>query len=106
MLEIVAAFVIAGVVGCLSAMAGQAHERRRWERRLLERSGLLDSVPSLPREDRMARLEQAVDAMAIELERIGEGQRYVTRLLADRESRTTPRSPQPGAVRAVRPPTA
>lgn len=105
MLEIVAAFVIAGVVGCLSAMAGQAHERRRWERRLLERAGLLESIPG-PREDRMARLEQAVDAMAVELERIGEGQRYVTRLLADREPRTTPRSPQPGAVRAVRPPTA
>ena len=30
------------------------------------------------------RLEQAVDAMAIEIERITEGQRFMTRLLAER----------------------
>jgi len=32
---------------------------------------------------RMERLEQAVDAIAIEIERISEGQRYVTRLLTE-----------------------
>jgi hypothetical protein len=31
----------------------------------------------------MARLETAVDAIAIEVERIAEGQRFVTRLLAE-----------------------
>jgi hypothetical protein len=31
-----------------------------------------------------SRLEQAVDAMAIEIERITEGQRFMTRLLAER----------------------
>jgi hypothetical protein len=31
-----------------------------------------------------SRLEQAVDAMAIEIERITEGQRFVTRLLTER----------------------
>ena len=31
-----------------------------------------------------SRLEQAVDAMAIEVERITEGQRFMTRLLAER----------------------
>ena len=35
-------------------------------------------------EDRMARLEQAVDAIALEVERISEGQRFTTKLLADR----------------------
>ena len=34
-------------------------------------------------EDRMARLEQAVDAIAIEIERISEGQRFVTRVLTE-----------------------
>lgn len=33
--------------------------------------------------ERMERLEQAVDAIAIEIERISEGQRFVTRLLTD-----------------------
>jgi len=31
----------------------------------------------------MERLEQAVDAIAIEIERVSEGQRYVTRLLTE-----------------------
>jgi len=33
--------------------------------------------------ERLARLEAAVDAIAIETERISEGQRFVTKLLAD-----------------------
>ncbi len=36
---------------------------------------------------RLERLENAVDAMAIELERIGEGQRFVTKLLAERDKK-------------------
>ncbi|HEY5492857.1 MAG TPA: hypothetical protein VIK25_16825 [Gemmatimonadaceae bacterium] len=35
-------------------------------------------------EERLARIEQAVDAIAIEMERMGEGQRFVTKLLAER----------------------
>lgn len=35
--------------------------------------------------DRLARMESAIDAMAIEIERISEGQRFVTKLLAERE---------------------
>ena len=51
---------------------------RRWE-----------SEARLPRSDlessqRLARIEQAIDAMALEVERISEGQRFVTRLLSDR----------------------
>ena len=38
--------------------------------------------------ERLARLEQAVDAIAVEVERVSEGQRFVTRLLA--ESREVP----------------
>lgn len=33
-------------------------------------------------DDRLTRLEQSIDAIAIEMERVSEGQRYVTRLLA------------------------
>lgn len=43
-------------------------------------------------QDRMSRIEQAVDAIAIEVERMSEGQRFTTRLLAERfgEGNTTP----------------
>ena len=34
---------------------------------------------------RIAQMQQSIDAMAIEIERISEGQRFVTRLLAERE---------------------
>lgn len=35
-------------------------------------------------DDREDRLEQAIDAIAVELERVGEGQRFVAKLLAER----------------------
>jgi hypothetical protein len=35
-------------------------------------------------DQRLVRLEQAVDAIAVEVERIAEGQRFTTRLLSDR----------------------
>lgn len=37
-------------------------------------------------EARLSRIEQAIDAMSVEVERISEGQRFTTRLLADRQS--------------------
>lgn len=48
----------------------------------------MDSQPHerLPPEvaDRLERMEQAIDSIAIEVERISEGQRFTTRLLAER----------------------
>jgi hypothetical protein len=56
--------------------------------------------PSSELTDRFRNLEQSIDAVAIEVERIGEGQRFMTRLLAERES--PPASgrgdPEPAAV--------
>jgi hypothetical protein len=51
---------------------------RRWERQPLD--------PTVPPElvARLERIEQAVDAVAIEIERISEGQRFTTKLLAER----------------------
>jgi hypothetical protein len=37
--------------------------------------------------DRLRGLEQSVDAVAVEVERIGEGQRFVARLFAERAAR-------------------
>lgn len=35
-------------------------------------------------DDRLGRMEQAIDAMAVEVERISEGQRFTAKLLAER----------------------
>ena len=45
------------------------------------------AITSLPREltDRLLRLEQTVDATSLEVERIGEGQRFLTRLFTEGE---------------------
>ncbi|MBX3174574.1 MAG: hypothetical protein KF709_09165 [Gemmatimonadaceae bacterium] len=36
-------------------------------------------------DERLARMETAIDTMAVEVERIAEAQRFVTKLLAERE---------------------
>lgn len=43
-------------------------------------------------DERLSRMENAIDAMSIEMERISEGQRFTTKLLADRtpEGETDP----------------
>lgn len=46
--------------------------------------------------DRVNHLETSIDAVAVEVERISEGQRFTTRLLADRAG-------VPGVVEKVRP---
>jgi hypothetical protein len=46
-------------------------------------------------EQRLARIEQAVDAIALEVERMSEGQRFTTRLLADRMGEANAISPGP-----------
>jgi|SRR6267378_573340 hypothetical protein len=49
-------------------------------------------------DQRLERIEQAVDAIAIEMERVSEGQRFTTRLLADRGS---PASAPPAPAASV-----
>ena len=50
---------------------------KRWEHERAHR-GDIEST------QRLARIEQAIDAMALEIERISEGQRFVTRLMSDK----------------------
>ena len=44
--------------------------------------------PRIPSEvaNRLERIEQAIDAMAVEIERISEGQRFTTKLLSEGKS--------------------
>lgn len=54
--------------------------------------------------ERMTRLEQAVESIALEVERISEGQRFTTKLLAERAQAEPMRSVSPAEpVRHVTP---
>lgn len=59
---------------------------RRWERHT--------PPPALPADltARLERIEQAVEAVAIEVERISEGQRFTAKLMADMQQRVLPPS--------------
>ncbi len=46
-------------------------------------------------EQRLGRVEQAVEAIAVEVERVGEGQRYVTTLLTERGQQPVPEMNRP-----------
>jgi hypothetical protein len=58
-------------------------------------------VDSGPRDDRtlpdvtarLERMEQAIDSIAVEVERIAEGQRFTTKLLSERAKSEQPRQP-------------
>ena len=47
------------------------------------------ALPSRDTTDRLTRIESAVDAMSVEVERISEGQRFVTKVLSERSSAQT-----------------
>lgn len=64
-----------------------------WARRIWRRGAQI--VSAIPQEvyDRFTRVEQAIDSVAVEVERIGEGQRYLTRVLAERQIGAGPAQP-------------
>lgn len=58
-----------------------AYSRRLWKR------APVSTTNEVPAEltDRLSRMEQGIDAVAVELERVGEGQRYVTRVFSEQQ---------------------
>jgi hypothetical protein len=65
-----------------------------WARRIA-RGGRPQPVASLPHDQssRLERMEQAIDTIAIEMERVSEGQRFVTKILAERPGRAAAEEP-------------
>jgi chromosome segregation ATPase len=57
--------------------------------RVLLRRAAHPPAPQIPKDvsDRLERMEQGIEAVALEVERIGEGQRFVTQLMSDRAQR-------------------
>lgn len=78
-------FVTTGVTTIFFPMA-RAYARR------MDREG---TTPAVSRDltARLERMEQAIDSIAVEVERISEGQRFTTKLLADR-SAPPPKMPE------------
>jgi hypothetical protein len=72
-------FVLGGLfIGFVLFPLTIAYARRLWKRGAV-------AVSAIPKElyERFARLEQSVDSIAFEVERIGEGQRFMTRVFTD-----------------------
>ena len=73
----------------------------RHKERMAELTGSANNNPAL--EARLARIEEAVETIAVEIERMGEGQRFVTKLLAEGTAKL-PESSAPAASGRVKTP--
>ena len=85
--ENLARIIIAGVIGVTisismvaMAIAKMVSSRRRKD---------LPESATARLEERLERMELAIDAMATEVERVAEGQRFTTKLLADQKVERT-----------------
>lgn len=70
---------------CLMALGGVS-VIWTWTRRELRRQKQAEALPPQQQQnfdDRFAQLQQSVDAIAVEVERIAEGQRFSTKLLSE-----------------------
>ena len=65
-----------------------AFARYIWKRTV--ESPTAKSVPNDDLARRMAELQQSMDTMAVEIERIAEGQRFVTKLMSERPAAEIP----------------
>lgn len=86
----IVALVMAGFVAVFAPLA-RAHAR------LQDRRG-----PEIPAQvsARLERIEQSIEAIAIEVERITEGQRFTTKLLTERSAAPAQHGPAPAVASA------
>ena len=85
-----AAMTGAAVVSVIRIIATAAVKHREQDRRIAEATGSTIS------DERIARIEASVEAIAIEVERISEGQRFTTRLLTEVSQPIPSALPKPG----------
>ncbi len=82
--EVMVAAIVFGTMGTVLYPLARALARR------LE-SGAQQAPPALHGvEERLDRIERSVESIALEVERVSEGQRFVTRLLAEKASPPLP----------------
>jgi hypothetical protein len=79
-----AAIVAVSLFGALASLAFSINAiTRAWVSRGRDEARLASEPSAKLAEARLTRLEQAVDAIAVEVERISESQRFATKLLAE-----------------------
>ncbi|MEO6865523.1 MAG: hypothetical protein ABI229_08725 [Gemmatimonadaceae bacterium] len=69
-------FIIIASIACLAGISVLVL-------RAFNRSKLPQSLPPKNYDERFAQLQQSIDSIAVEVERIAEGQRFSTKLLAE-----------------------
>jgi hypothetical protein len=85
-----AAIVAVSLFGALASLAFSINAiARAWVARGRDEAAIANATATPLADIRLARLEQAVDAIAMEVERISEAQRFATRLLSE-EGRSAP----------------
>lgn len=90
--------LVGGFAGGVLLMLLVGSVRRRFRRRAEARRPATAATAAAGDDPRMDQLTQAVDAIAVEVERISEGQRFVTQLLAEgRDPRQVAPAPTLGA---------
>ena len=75
------------VAGIFRGRAAGRPSEREFMKRILDRLDAIvgrETAGASLADTRLDRLEHAIEAIAVEVERIGEGQRFVTKVLADR----------------------
>ena len=60
--------------------------------RLVKRARRLDLQNGQPTEERLERLQQSLDSIALDVERIGEAQRYAIKVVMERARSSAPKS--------------
>jgi len=83
----------AGIVSVLAIGIGLPFGRALVRRFIAPRP--VQQLPPPADNERLERIERAVEAIAVEVERIAEGQRFVTRLMAENSPERTPALPGP-----------
>ena len=81
---------LAATAYAIRTIANAVVRHREQDRKIAE-----SSVVSVS-DDRIARIEAAVEAIAIEVERISEGQRFTTKLLSEQNQPVQAFLPKPG----------
>ena len=82
--EMIGLFVPLGGMAMIVALVIGRPAVKAWAKKVENES----RHPSLPPEvaSRLERMEQSIDAIAVEVERISEGQRFTTKLLSDTQN--------------------
>jgi len=81
---------VAVVAIVFGSIAGVLTPLFRAVARRIDNKSVAGRFPVNDIEERLDRIERAVDSIALEVERVSEGQRFVTKLLADKASSSLP----------------